>query len=127
MRDSIMGRTPADWDVCTSARPEQIIRVFNGVMPAIPTGIKHGTITILSDKIPVEVTTFRIDGSYSDNRRDDQAKNGYSRSVKIERINTFFPDWFLYCSFLLKRVIKIFHISSTCCFVSDKFPELYIT
>lgn len=71
VRDSIMGRTPADWDVCTSARPEQIIRVFNGVMPAIPTGIKHGTITILSDKIPVEVTTFRIDGSYSDNRRPD--------------------------------------------------------
>ena len=71
VRDSIMGKIPDDWDVCTSARPEQTMRVFNGIMPAIPTGIKHGTITILSDKIPVEVTTFRIDGSYSDKRRPD--------------------------------------------------------
>lgn len=71
VRDSIMGKKPADWDVCTSARPEQVMQVFNGIMPAIPTGIKHGTITILSDKIPIEVTTFRIDGNYSDNRRPD--------------------------------------------------------
>lgn len=74
VRDSIMQRVPDDWDVCTSAMPDEVIDLFKGKMPTIPTGIKHGTVTVLSDKKPVEVTTYRVDGEYSDSRRPDSVK-----------------------------------------------------
>ena len=70
VRDSIMGVTPHDYDVATSALPEQMMNVFSDYK-VIPTGIKHGTVTVLSGGLPVEVTTFRTDGKYSDNRRPD--------------------------------------------------------
>ena len=70
VRDSILGREPHDWDICTSATPEQMLEVFKE-RRAIETGLQHGTITVVVDKIPYEITTYRIDGDYSDNRRPD--------------------------------------------------------
>ena len=71
VRDSLMGRTPKDWDVCTNALPEEVLRVFRK-FNVIKTGLKHGTVTVMVNHEPVEVTTFRIDGTYSDNRHPDQ-------------------------------------------------------
>ncbi len=70
VRDCLMGRSPADWDVCTAATPEEVLRVFKRYH-VIKTGLKHGTVTVRSQKQNVEVTTFRIDGGYSDNRHPD--------------------------------------------------------
>lgn len=72
VRDTLLGRLPNDWDVTTDASPEKIIECFRGKgFSAIPTGISHGTITVVSDRKPVEVTTYRIDGRYTDRRRPD--------------------------------------------------------
>lgn len=76
VRDSLLGKTPADWDVTTSALPHEILAAFRG-QPAdkvIETGLKHGTLTILTGGEHVEVTTFRIDGCYSDNRHPDNVQ-----------------------------------------------------
>ena len=70
VRDSLMGRTPKDWDVCTNALPEDVLRVFRK-FHVIKTGLKHGTVTVMVNRQPVEVTTFRIDGAYTDNRHPD--------------------------------------------------------
>ncbi|WP_085832797.1 CCA tRNA nucleotidyltransferase [Clostridium merdae] len=70
VRDSLLGLTPKDWDITTSARPEQVQHVL-GDFRLLATGLKHGTVTALSDGMPVEITTYRIDGTYSDNRRPD--------------------------------------------------------
>lgn len=71
VRDSLLGKAPKDWDVATSAQPEETMRVL-GSFPIIKTGLKHGTVTVLNGKTPIEVTTYRIDGTYSDGRRPDQ-------------------------------------------------------
>ena len=73
VRDSLMGRTPKDWDVCTSALPEQVRAVFSG-QRIIDTGIKHGTVTLLLDGESYEITTFRIDGAYNDSRRPESVE-----------------------------------------------------
>ena len=65
VRDSIMGRTPEDWDVTTSASPQQVKALFP---KTIDTGIEHGTVTVMIEKEGFEVTTYRIDGAYEDNR-----------------------------------------------------------
>ena len=70
VRDSLLGRSPKDWDVCTNALPEEVLRVFRR-FHVIKTGLQHGTVTVMADHQPVEVTTFRIDGDYSDNRHPD--------------------------------------------------------
>jgi len=67
VRDSLLGRTPGDWDVTTSALPEQVLTLFGE--GAIPTGLRHGTVTVRSEQGPVEVTTHRKDGDYLDCRR----------------------------------------------------------
>lgn len=69
VRDRVLGRAPKDWDICTSARPEQVKEVFCGEK-IFDTGIKHGTVTILMGD-PVEITTFRLDGEYLDSRRPE--------------------------------------------------------
>ena len=69
VRDQLLGLPAKDYDLCTSARPEEIMKLFRKV---IPTGIKHGTVTVLINKTPYEITTFRIDGKYTDGRRPDQ-------------------------------------------------------
>ena len=69
VRDTLLGRVPQDWDVATSARPEQTAALFAG--RSIPTGLQHGTVTVRQEGLSVEVTTFRADGPYSDHRRPD--------------------------------------------------------
>ena len=69
VRDQLLGLPAKDYDLCTDATPETVMSLFNKV---IPTGIKHGTVTILFRKSPYEITTFRIDGEYSDGRRPDK-------------------------------------------------------
>ena len=66
VRDTLLGRVPQDWDVATSARPEQTAALFAG--RSIPTGLQHGTVTVRQEGLSVEVTTFRADGPYSDHR-----------------------------------------------------------
>lgn len=70
VRDSAINRFPHDWDICTSARPEQMLEVFKDYR-VIETGLQHGTVTIVIDGEQYECTSFRIDGVYSDNRRPD--------------------------------------------------------
>lgn len=64
VRDFLLGKEPSDFDICTNARPETVMEIFEH---AIPTGIKHGTITVI-DEEPIEITTFRTEGSYVDHR-----------------------------------------------------------
>lgn len=71
VRDFLMGQTPKDYDVTTSANPLQIKAVFSS-FKTVDTGLKHGTVTVLSNGEPIEVTTYRIDGDYSDNRHPDR-------------------------------------------------------
>ncbi len=70
VRDSLLGLTPHDWDLCTSALPEDMLRVFADERVA-ETGLKHGTLTVIRDHIPYEITTFRVDGAYTDHRHPD--------------------------------------------------------
>lgn len=69
VRDTLLGRTPNDWDITTNALPKDMIRIFEHT---IPTGIKHGTVTVIIDSLHYEVTTYRIDGKYTDNRHPDE-------------------------------------------------------
>lgn len=71
VRDAILGRTPADWDVTSSALPEDVKRVFSDHR-VIETGIRHGTVTVLCGGEPFEITTFRRDGAYLDNRHPSE-------------------------------------------------------
>lgn len=66
VRDSILGRVPKDWDITTKATPLEVKRIFRRT---IDTGIQHGTVTVMLDKAGYEVTTYRVDGEYEDNRR----------------------------------------------------------
>lgn len=69
VRDLLLGRAPQDWDVTTSARPEETMAVFGS--RALPTGLRHGTVTVRQGTERVEVTTFRLDGPYRDHRRPE--------------------------------------------------------
>ena len=69
VRDSLLGRIPEDWDITTSARPEQVKAVFRRT---VDTGIAHGTVTVMEGKTGYEVTTYRIDGKYEDGRHPSQ-------------------------------------------------------
>ena len=71
VRDSLLGRTPQDWDLCTSARPEQVLALF-GEGQCIPTGLQHGTVTIKYGGQLYETTTFRTKGAYTDGRHPDE-------------------------------------------------------
>lgn len=71
VRDSILGREPDDWDITTSARPEQVKSFFK---KTIDTGIKHGTVTVMINHVGYEVTTYRIDGEYKDGRHPESVE-----------------------------------------------------
>ena len=77
VRDALSRRRPEDWDVTTSARPEETLALFGA--RAEPTGLKHGTVTVKTPGGPVEVTTYRLDGTYLDHRRP--ASVTFTRSV----------------------------------------------
>ena len=78
VRDALLGRTPEDWDVTTSALPEETMALFGS--HAFPTGVQHGTVTVRANHSSVEVTTYRLDGTYSDHRRPDTIS--FTRSLE---------------------------------------------
>ena len=73
VRDSLLGQAPHDWDICTSALPEQMRAVFRDLR-TVETGLKHGTLTVVMDHVPYEVTTYRVDGEYTDHRHPDSVR-----------------------------------------------------
>lgn len=73
VRDSIIGKQPNDWDICTSANPEVIKEIFKNEK-TIDVGIEHGTVVVMIDNEAIEITTFRIDGEYSDGRKPDSVE-----------------------------------------------------
>ena len=73
VRDSLLGRTAHDWDLCTSALPQQVMELF-GTEQCIPTGLQHGTVTIKYGGQLYEITTFRTEGSYTDGRHPDEVQ-----------------------------------------------------
>ena len=74
VRDAVMGKTPHDYDITTDALPEETKAAFERDFRVIETGMKHGTVTVLSDGEPVEITTFRVDGEYRDNRHPESVR-----------------------------------------------------
>lgn len=70
VRDAVLGRPVHDWDICTNAKPEEILEVFKDNQ-VIETGIKHGTVTVMANGTGYEITTYRVDGTYSDGRHPD--------------------------------------------------------
>ena len=83
VRDSLLGRTPEDWDITTDALPEETMALFG--KRAIPTGLRHGTITVRTAMRPVEVTTFRIDGTYQDHRRPASVRFTHTLEEDLRR------------------------------------------
>jgi len=81
VRDILMGRKPNDWDITTSAVPEETKKCFDGYK-VIETGLKHGTVTVIVDGEPFEITTFRSDGTYSDGRHPDSVS--FSKDIKVD-------------------------------------------
>lgn len=67
VRDALLGKTPTDWDICTDALPHETIKTFSG-HKIVETGINHGTVTLILNSVPYEITTFRTDGNYKDSR-----------------------------------------------------------
>ncbi len=79
VRDSLMNIVPHDYDICTNAMPSETEEVFKDFR-VIETGIEHGTVTVISEDIPVEITTYRVDGKYDDNRHPKQVL--FVRNIK---------------------------------------------
>lgn len=84
VRDLLLGNTPHDWDIATSATPAEMLTIFSDfkTLEIGQSAAKHGTITVVIDHTPVEVTTFRQDGTYSDSRRPDSVE--FSRSIETD-------------------------------------------
>lgn len=104
VRDSLLGKTPADYDITTNALPQQVLAAFGG-FHTIETGLQHGTVTVVLEKIPVEITTYRIDGDYIDNRhpeqvtftaklQDDLARRDFTVNALAYHPKTGLVDWF---------------------------------
>ena len=82
VRDSILGRNPNDWDITTSASPQQVKELFQRT---VDTGLQHGTVTVLMDKEGYEVTTYRVDGDYEDGRHPKQVMFTSSLEEDLKR------------------------------------------
>ena len=82
VRDSLLGRKPQDWDITTSAKPDQVKTIFNHT---IDTGIQHGTVTVMLDHVGYEVTTYRIDGEYEDARHPKEVTFTSNLKLDLER------------------------------------------
>lgn len=85
VRDSILGKEPMDWDITTSASPSQTKEIFSHT---IDTGIEHGTVTVMMDRKPFEVTTYRVDGAYEDHRRPNEVQ--FTKSLKEDLLRRDF-------------------------------------
>ena len=77
VRDTLLGKEPEDWDITTSAKPEEIKKAF---VKTVDTGIKHGTVTVIINGNGYEVTTYRIDGEYKDGRHPEEVR--FTRSLR---------------------------------------------
>jgi len=84
VRDSILGIEPSDWDITTDAQPNDIIKCFDRYK-VIETGIKHGTVSVIIDDIILEITTYRIDGEYKNNRRPESVQFTANIANDLER------------------------------------------
>ena len=84
VRDSLIGKKPKDWDICTNAKPEETMEVFKG-FHIIPTGLQHGTITVMLNGEGYEITTYRVDGDYSDGRHPDKVSFTSSLAEDLAR------------------------------------------
>ena len=82
VRDSILGRSPDDWDITTSAKPEQVKALFHRT---VDTGLQHGTVTVLMEKEGYEVTTYRVDGEYEDGRHPKEVTFTASLKEDLKR------------------------------------------
>lgn len=86
VRDTLLKRTPGDWDLTTNALPQEVMEIFKKLgYKVIPTGIKHGTVTILIDKNSYEITTYRIDGEYENNRTPKEVEFTTSLKEDLKR------------------------------------------
>ena len=114
VRDTILGRTPGDWDITTSARPAQVKALFRRT---VDTGIQHGTVTVLLGKEGYEVTTYRIDGEYRDGRhpeavaftaslKEDLARRDFTINAMAYSPKTGIIDVFGGMEDLERRVIR---------------------
>ncbi|MBW6409401.1 CCA tRNA nucleotidyltransferase [Clostridium weizhouense] len=114
VRDSVLGKSPKDWDITTKAKPEEVINLFDNV---ILTGIKHGTVTVMIDKEGYEVTTYRIDGEYEDGRhpkkvefvsdlREDLARRDFTINAMAYNPKNGLVDYFNGIDDLNKKIIK---------------------
>lgn len=75
VRDNLLGLNPKDEDITTNARAEEVVKIFEELgYTVLPTGIKHGTVSVMMEKTPYEITTYRKDGDYSDHRRPDEVE-----------------------------------------------------
>lgn len=116
VRDSILDREPKDWDICTSATPDQVLDIFR-LFSVIKTGLKHGTVTIVILGEPYEVTTYRIDGEYSDSRhpdnveftkslREDLSRRDFTINAMAYNDKDGLIDYFGGCQDLERRTIR---------------------
>ncbi|MBP3760759.1 MAG: CCA tRNA nucleotidyltransferase [Ruminococcus sp.] len=116
VRDMILGRNIHDHDITTDALPEQVMNVFSG-FTTVPTGLKHGTVTVLVNGEPFEITTFRIDGEYSDSRRpesvsftrnltDDLARRDFTINAIAMDIDGNISDPFHGCDDIKNKIIR---------------------
>lgn len=87
VRDSLLGTVPGDWDICTSALPEETEACFPDLR-VVETGLKHGTVTVIFQGVPYEITTFRSDGNYLDHRRPQQVH--FVRTLKEDLLRRDF-------------------------------------
>ncbi|WP_160691469.1 CCA tRNA nucleotidyltransferase [Clostridium sp. C2-6-12] len=114
VRDSILNKQPKDWDITTKAKPEEVINLFEKV---ILTGLKHGTVTVLINNEGYEVTTYRTDGEYEDNRhpkevkfvsslKEDLARRDFTINAMAFNEQTGLVDYFNGLSDLKDKIIK---------------------
>ena len=114
VRDSLLGVEPKDYDITTSAKPEETISLFE---KTIPTGLKHGTITVIINSTPYEVTTFRTEGTYLDNRRpssvdfvtdikEDLSRRDFTINALAYNENTGLIDYFNGVDDIKNKIIR---------------------
>ena len=95
VREMLRGKAPSDYDMTSDALPQEVLRLFGEW--AHPTGLQHGTVTVVSGGLPIELTTMRRDGAYRDNRHPDSVTFGTSIEEDLARrditVNAIAPGW----------------------------------
>lgn len=115
VRDMLMGNIPNDYDITTSATPKEMTEIFKALnYTVIPTGLKHGTVTLLINSKPYEITTFRFDGEYKDHRHPESVN--FTRDVKEDLIRRDFTI----NAMAMGNDKKIIDISSGICDIKNK-------